>query len=260
MVLTKIGSGTVSLNGPQTIGANSQIKVSEGILRVGANLGEAARLMIQGNSSSTDAVIVLDSDQDLADLNISVNDSGRQGLNLSSPGAAAAFRSVRIHATDIAAAKGTLNDLIRQARITPGDGIFDSNLALHPNSSLGIAAMASGYVLIRPTRIGDINLDGAVTISDFIDLATNFGRTGVTWQEGDMNYDGSITISDFIDLASNFGATYGGNVLPISAADQLTLDSFAAAHGIAVPEPALISILLLASLATRRLRRLQFAK
>jgi len=160
----------------------------------------------------------------------------------------------------MAAAKGTLNDLIRQARITPGDGIFDSNLALHPNSSLGIAAMASGYVLIRPTRIGDINLDGAVTISDFIDLATNFGRTGVTWQEGDMNYDGSITISDFIDLASNFGSTYGGNVLPISAADQLTLDSFAAAHGIAVPEPAFISILLLASLATLRLRRLQFAK
>src|SRR5205823_3097412 len=115
----------------------------------------------------------------------------------------------------------------------------------------------NGYILVRPTRIGDLNLDGVVTISDFIDLSSNFGRTGVTWQEGDLNYDGSITISDFIDLASNFGATYAGDVIPISDADALILNNFAAAH---VPEPASISLLLLASLATLRRCRLQSAK
>ena len=28
-----------------------------------------------------------------------------------------------------------------------------------------------------------------------------------TWSEGDLNYDNAITISDFIDLAANFGKT-----------------------------------------------------
>ena len=53
-------------------------------------------------------------------------------------------------------------------------------------------------LLIRPTIAGDLNLDGVVTISDFIDLASNFNQLGVTWQEGDINYDGAVTISDLI--------------------------------------------------------------
>ena len=113
---------------------------------------------------------------------------------------------------------------------------------------------------VRPTRIGDLNLDGVVTISDFIDLSSNFGRSNVTWQEGDLNADGAVTIADFIDLASNFGATYAGQTLPISESDQQALNTFAAAHGAAVPEPVFVSLLLLASLATLRPRRLQFAK
>jgi len=54
---------------------------------------------------------------------------------------------------------------------------------------------------------GDLNKDGQVSISDFIDLAANFGKTGATWSDGDLNLDGTVSISDFIDLAANFGKT-----------------------------------------------------
>jgi hypothetical protein len=259
VTLTKKGSGTVLLGGPQTISADSQIKVTEGTLRLGANLGNAAKLTISGNSNSTDATAVLEFDQDLSDLSLSTSDAGHQALNLSSPATAGAFRSLRVHAADLTASKSSLYAAFQQARLTPGDGIFDSSLAAHPGSALGLAIQGDA-ILIRPTRIGDVNLDGIVTISDFIDLASNFGRTGVTWQEGDLNYDGSVTISDFIDLASNFATTYAGDTLPISPGDQLALNSFAAAHGIAIPEPESMALLLLAALATVRRRRLQFAK
>src|SRR5439155_19903695 len=60
---------------------------------------------------------------------------------------------------------------------------------------------------------GDLNKDGQVSISDFIDLASNFGKTNAIWSDGDLNLDGTVTIADFIDLAANFG-----NRLPPPAA------------------------------------------
>jgi hypothetical protein len=110
---------------------------------------------------------------------------------------------------------------------------------------LGIAnlidAHGDGHVLIRPTRIGDLNLDGNVTIADFIDLAAHFNAAGpMTWQEGDLNYDGSVTIADFIDLAANFNQSYSGEVWSISGEEQNVLSGFASAHANEVPEPGMI--------------------
>ncbi|HEV8605217.1 MAG TPA: hypothetical protein VGQ99_07620 [Tepidisphaeraceae bacterium] len=261
--ITKKGLGTVELSGPQNIAPNSQLQVSAGTLRLAANVGNAAEanlhLKIQGNPDGADATVILTSDQDLANLTISTSDTGHQGLDLSSPLTPGAFRSLRIHPSDLASMKSSLHDFIRQARLTPGDGIYDSGLASHPNSSLGLATTANGYILLRPTRIGDLNLDGQVTISDFIDLSSNFNRTGVTWQEGDLNFDGSVTISDFIDLASNFGTAYNGQAFPISPADQQALDDFASTHGIPIPEPASFLIFMPALVLLRR-RRLQSPK
>src|SRR5207248_1047496 len=130
-----------------------------------------------------------------------------------------------------------------------------------PNAKLGIARLTDlpgdPYLLIRPTRIGDLNLDGVVSISDFIDLASNFNGTNKTWQEGDLNYDGAVTISDFIDLASNFNGSYTGETLPVSAADAQLLADFAAAHGISVPEPQMLGLMALSAsgLIARRRRR-----
>jgi hypothetical protein len=120
----------------------------------------------------------------------------------------------------------------------------------------GISGLNGDEVLIRYTRIGDLNLDGTVTIADFIDLASNFNRIGgATWQMGDVNYDGSVTISDFIDLASNFNQSVAGDALPISAQDAAMLADFAAAN---VPEPEAAAGLACAAMAVRLRRRRAF--
>jgi hypothetical protein len=62
-------------------------------------------------------------------------------------------------------------------------------------------------VLVKYTYVGDANLDGMVSIADFITLASNFNKTNAIYTDGDLNYDGQITIADFIDLAANFNKT-----------------------------------------------------
>jgi probable HAF family extracellular repeat protein len=91
---------------------------------------------------------------------------------------------------------------------------------------------------------GDLNLDGQVTIADFIQLSAHFDMSGpqLSWTNGDLNYDSAVTIADFIELAANFG----------SSSDLALLNDFVASHPInAVPEPAF----LLAVVAFFSLRR-----
>ncbi len=122
----------------------------------------------------------------------------------------------------------------------PGNAIYQS--------FRGVGRLDGDEVLIRYTLMGDLNLDGTVSISDFIDLSAHFNTVGgATWQIGDVNYDGSVTIADFIDLASNFGQSLGGISTPISAQDWGMLSSFASSAG-AVPEPAVFGWMAVASL------------
>jgi hypothetical protein len=214
----------------------------------------SAKLALTISGSS----VVLGANQDLAGLSIQTANAGAQGFDLATPAGAGQFRSVHIYAADLAGAKASLSNAIKNALTSAGDGIFDSGLAAHAGSKLGIARVADAHgdqnIFIRPTKIGDLNLDGQVTISDFIDLASHFNGVG-TWQEGDLNYDGAITISDFIDLASNFNTSYSGEVFPISPADAQLLSDFAAAHGAAVPEPATMGLLVFAAALLPRRRR-----
>jgi hypothetical protein len=214
---------------------------------------------------------VLNSDQDLASIRVDFDVAGNQSFDLATPSAPGQFRSVRVYAADLASAKTSLYGAIRTANAAGApsatDGIYDSGLATHFGMKLGIAqlvdAQGDGYILMRPTRTGDLNLDGAVTISDFIDLASNFNRTSdTTWQEGDLNYDGAVTISDFIDLAANFNGTYAGSIGAVSAEDQQTLARFALSLGVdpsvigsAVPEPAALSMLALGAVGLMGRRR-----
>ena len=218
---------------------------------------------IIGNADGDSSRIILGASQELKSLSIQFAANGTQNLDLASSATAGNFKSVRIYSADLDGAKTALYAAIRNANgagaINPLDGITDSGK--HANSAIGIAKVADAHgdqsVLIRSTRLGDLNLDGVVTISDFIDLASNFNGTSKTWQEGDLNYDGSVTISDFIDLASNFNGSYTGETLPISAADAQVLGDFAAAHGAAVPEPSLMGLIALSGsgLLARRRRR-----
>ena len=194
----------------------------------------------------------------MKDLTISTASAGTQGIDLASGAGAGAFNALRVYSANLAATKSALNAAVANAKTNPGDGIFDSGL--HASSAIGVAQIADAHgdsmVMARATKLGDLNLDGVVTISDFIDLASHFNGAG-GWQEGDLNYDGSVTISDFIDLASNFNTSYTGEVFPISAEDQKTLSSFAASIGVSVPEPGTMSVIAVGAfgLLLRRGRR-----
>jgi hypothetical protein len=47
-----------------------------------------------------------------------------------------------------------------------------------------------------------------VSLEDFNILATNFGKTGMTFSQGNYDYsaDGKINLLDFNVLATNFGS------------------------------------------------------
>jgi hypothetical protein len=84
-------------------------------------------------------------------------------------------------------------------------------------------------VLLRFTRFGDANLNGAVNLQDFNRLAANFGASNAVWSQGDFNYDGNVNLQDFNLLAANFGQSAG----PDGAVDPHDWANLAAA----VPEP-----------------------
>ena len=137
-----------------------------------------------------------------------------------------------------------------------------SNSGTIYSSFQGIGGLNGDEVLIRYTRIGDLNLDGTVSIADFIDLAAHFNQSNATWQMGDVNYDGVVTISDFIDLASNFNQSVSGGFTAIGDEDRAMLASFAAANGAgAVPEPGWMGAMIgLGMVGGRRRRRMTKAQ
>jgi arabinogalactan endo-1,4-beta-galactosidase len=130
------------------------------------------------------------------------------------------------------------------------------------DSADGISSpgLSSGQIKIEYTLYGDLNLDGNVNGTDFSIFASNFGRSGATWDQGDLNYDGEVNGSDFALLAANFGKSSSGTSVVMPASSWAALDAFAAAHGLTsdLPEPASAGVVTFGALgmtARRRRRR-----
>ncbi|HEV8291285.1 MAG TPA: hypothetical protein VGP94_05160 [Tepidisphaeraceae bacterium] len=84
------------------------------------------------------------------------------------------------------------------------DGNYYASLPVDAISDVADNQSTAEFTLDFFVLAGDLNRDRQVSISDFIDLASNFNKTSATYTDGDLSYDGSVTISDFIDLAANF--------------------------------------------------------
>jgi hypothetical protein len=250
-LLALAGGGALDLAGPQSH-QDAALEVDDGTLTLNSDAGApptanpppeiGLTLFVSSTAAGQNALVKLNASQHLQDLFVDYQEPGQQGLDLNST--ANSYHTLHLYISGDGIPE-YFADLINYGREHPGEGIFDSGL--HANAAIGLNTFTDQFgnegMLIRSTQIGDLNLDGTVTIADFIDLASNFGHSGpdVTWQQGDLNSDNAVTIADFIDLAANFGSSYAGDVISISASDFAMLNDFAAAHGITlVPEPAVL--------------------
>ncbi|MFI5377923.1 MAG: S8 family serine peptidase [Tepidisphaerales bacterium] len=66
-------------------------------------------------------------------------------------------------------------------------------------------------VLIKFTYLGDVNLDGRVDASDYLNVFANMSAAG-EWFQGDVDYDGVITAADAAIVAANLGAGTGAGM------------------------------------------------
>ncbi len=109
-------------------------------------------------------------------------------------------------------------------------------------------------VLVRPTLLGDTNLDGSVGFPDLLALARNYSGSTDQWSRGDFDYNGTVGFADLLALARNYGTS-------LSAAGAFVLNpnaDFAADWALAlsmVPEPATLALVSgISVLALRRSR------
>jgi hypothetical protein len=150
-----------------------------------------------------------------------------------------------------------------------GPGIDSSTAALPGNGhyALGyangadgiVAGLSSGQIEIKYTLLGDADLDGAVTGSDFTILASNLGKSVSSWDKGDFDYDGVVSGSDFTALVENLGKSASGASVVLPASDYAAVDAFAEANGLMadVPEPGTLGLITIGALGTllRRKRK-----
>lgn len=151
-----------------------------------------------------------------------------------------------------------------------GTGITSSFAAASPSSRAIGYAQASEYnnltsfgglpvdataVLLRGTLRGDADLSGTVNFDDLLALAQNYGGTGRRWSNGDTDYNGTVDFDDLLALAQNYGGTAlaSGDVVMDSALQNRFEADWALALTL-VPEPASLSVLMLAAGTLRRRR------
>ena len=71
----------------------------------------------------------------------------------------------------------------------------------------GTAVPDNTAVILEYTLAGDADMSGSVNISDFNQVAANFGGSGKVWMQGDFNYDGVVNVLDLNAIATNFGSS-----------------------------------------------------
>ena len=112
-----------------------------------------------------------------------------------------------------------------------------------------VAGLAANTVLVKFTRLGDLNLDGVVNFTDLLILAQHYGQPTSKWDQGDLNYDGTVNFADLLGLAQNYGGTLSAaqlDTFPPSFRSDV-VGAFAE-----VPEPAMLGVVFVGAILLAR--------
>jgi hypothetical protein len=87
-------------------------------------------------------------------------------------------------------------------RLEAGWDMNDAGLIVGVGQHLG----SQHAFLLQPTACPDLNMNGAVDLSDLALLLANFGTpAGATFEQGDVDGDGDVDLNDLALLLSQFG-------------------------------------------------------
>ena len=190
---------------------------------VDLNIGAASALT---PPRAMDALVVLDSNQDMAGLTVNYGLPGLQGLDLNSPNRHKIANTLRIYTDanliDLEAELHTA--IIDGNALNNGDGIFDSGEDDHPNLGspsdgvmVGITDQAEDlngvqHIKIRLTIPGDLDCDGDSDLDDLLAFQRGIFDVG-QWDDGDMTgpdgkRDGIVSLDDLLMFQRNLFGTY----------------------------------------------------
>ena len=98
-----------------------------------------------------------------------------------------------------------------------GSGIMSSKAAASPAAkTLGVKMTTGGDVLVKYTYVGDADLSGTLTATDYMAIDNGFNMSLSGYANGDFNYDGKINGDDYALIDNSYntqGAISGASPL-----------------------------------------------
>jgi hypothetical protein len=98
---------------------------------------------------------------------------------------------------------------------------------------------------------GDATLDGKLNIDDYVKIDSGIASGLSGWSNGDFNYDGKVNIDDYTTVLDANIANQGA-AFPTSSGGPASAGPIGVT---AIPEPSMIAVLGLASVASLLQRR-----
>lgn len=279
--LIKSGSAALTLNGDQSHGQNSTLQINQGTVAFNTDAGMNLSGTAINNLSVTvalGATATFPVTQHLAQITLTggiatlttgaqigakvINATGvnvssgkldisnnRLIVDYSSGGSTMASIRQQIIAGYNAAGplwtgNGFVSSTAAAAPLTGSIGYGEASDLLGINGgTFGTESVDNTAILIRYTKPGDANLDGAVNFADLVRVAQNYGQTvGELWSQGDFNYDGNVNFQDLVTVAQNYGQAFPSAVPGASVSFEQDIQAaFATA-----PEPGTLTMLSLA--------------
>jgi autotransporter-associated beta strand protein len=294
--LVKSGNAALTLNGDQAHAPNSTLQVNEGTVTFNTDAGMNAAGPAVNNLSLAVALggtANFSVTQHLAQITLT---GGTATLTPGAQVGAKIIKATGVNITtgklDIAnnrlivdySSGGSPMATIRQQIIAgynaggslwSGNGIVSSTAAASPftgsigygeasdllginGGTFGGESVDSSAILIRYTKPGDADLDGAVGFPDLVRVAQHYGQSSNTlWSTGDFNYDGIVNFQDLVNVAQNYGQAFPSAPIP-GASVNFEFDLQAAFA--TAPEPGTLALLTAAGALTIARRRRKMAR